>query len=238
MNNQDLLLAKLSAIAYADDALKQYHGLNYRAAALHQRWATDEAYILSNGVQLCVVARGSEDWEDWALRNAIAIPAFVPALGIRAHWGFWEAAQSVLPAIEAAIVCTRPEQIIFTGHSKGGAMALLWAIALQHYKPQVVSFGCPRVLTNGAIKVHHRRIAHIRDPVTRVGPRVGPRVAGWQHQGSPIVIGDSGEVLSPQALETEMATPFDIRSLPDRIASHFKYGPDIQALWSGSFDEI
>jgi hypothetical protein len=106
-------------------------------------------------------------------------------------------------------------------------MALLWAIALQHYKPQVCTFGCPRVLTNGAIRVHHRRIAHIRDPVTRVGPRV----AGWQHQGLPIVIGDSGDILSPKALEAEMMVPFDIRSLPDRIASHFKYGPDIEALW-------
>jgi hypothetical protein len=228
MNNQDLHLAKLCAIAYADDALKQYHGLNYRAAALHQKWATDEAYILSNGVQLCVVARGSEDWEDWALRNAIAIPAFIPALGIKAHWGLWEAAQSVLPAIEAAIVCTRPEQIIFTGHSKGGAMALLWAIALQQYKPQVCTFGCPRVVTNGAVRVHHRRVIHIRDPVGRLGPRV----AGWQHQGFPIVIGDHGAILSPQAMEAEMAEPFDIRTMPDRIASHFAYGPDIRALRS------
>jgi hypothetical protein len=226
MNKQDLDLAKLCAIAYKDDALKQYHGLNYRAAALHQKWATDEAYILSNGVQLCVVARGSDDWADWAGRNFFAIPNTIADLGIRAHWGLWEAAQSVLPAIEAAIVCTRPEQIIFSGHSKGGAMALLWAIALQHYKPQVCTFGCPRVLTKGAVRVHHRRIAHIRDPVTRVGPRV----AGWQHQGLPIVIGDSGDILSPKALEAEMATPFDIRSLPDRIASHFKYGPDIEAL--------
>ena len=106
-------------------------------------------------------------------------------------------------------------------------MALLWAIALQQYKPKVITFGMPRTLTDSPPKIWHRRIMHVRDPV----PRVGPRATGWKHQGLPIVIGDNGEVLGTEALEAEMATPFDLRSLPDRIGCHFKYGPDMQKLW-------
>lgn len=227
MTNEDLLLAKLCAIAYSDDALSQYRRLRYHAAALHQKWATDEAYILSDGVQMYVVARGSTNWQDWALCNFRAIPAAIPDLDIKAHWGLWEAAQSVLPAIEAAIVISQPEQIFFIGHSKGGAMALLWAIALQQYKPKVVSFGMPRVLTNSGVKVWHRRVIHIHDPVGRVPPRT----LGWRHQGLPIVIGDDGEMLGTKTLEAEMMKPFELRSLPDRVASHFSYGPDIRALW-------
>ena len=107
-------------------------------------------------------------------------------------------------------------------------MALLWAIALQKYKPQVVTFGMPRVLTDSSIKVVHRRIIHVRDPVGRLPPRA----AGWKHQGLPIVIGDNGEALGPKALEAEMMRPFDLRELPDRVGCHFKYGPDLEALWS------
>jgi hypothetical protein len=227
VTNKDLLLAKLCAIAYADDALSQYQRLGCRAAALHQPWSSDEAYILSKGLQVCVVARGSNNWEDWARRNFFALPRAVPDLEFKAHWGMWEAAVSVLRSIEAAIVISQPEQIFFTGHSKGGAMALLWAIALRQYKPQVVTFGMPRVLTDGGARVWHRRVIHVRDPVGRLPPRS----AGWRHQGLPIVIGDDGAVLSTKALEAEMLKPFDLRSLPDRVGCHFAYGSDIKALW-------
>lgn len=229
MNNTDALLAKLSAIAYAPDALTQYHRLKYRAAALHHPGATDEVYILSNGTDLCIVARGSNDWQDWARRNILALPNYVPTLGIRAHWGLWDAARSVLAAAEAAIVMSRPDTITITGHSKGGAMAVLLGLALAKYKPAVVSFGCPRVLASENLPyLNHRRIVHYLDPV----PRVPPRVAGWVHEGLPVVISENDAVIVGDSAWAAVVTErFDIRSLPDRVASHFEYGPEIRALW-------
>jgi hypothetical protein len=228
MTNEDLLFAKLCAIAYAPDAIKQYNRLNYHAAALHQKWSPDEAYVLTNGTQMCVVACGSTNWADWALRNFRAIPAKIPDLDIKAHWGLWEAAASVLPAIVACITVYRPEQLYFVGHSKGGAMALLWACALQQYNPKVISFGMPRVLATATPpQITHRRIVHHLDPV----PRVPPRAMGWHHQGLPIVVGSDAPMVGDSAWSAVTDGPFNIRLLSDRVGCHFKYGKDLEALW-------
>lgn len=227
MNAKDLLFAKLCAIAYSKDAIAQYQALNYRAAALHHLESSDEVFILSNGACICIVARGSDGPWDWVRRNMAALPNHVPSLGLSSHWGFWQAARSVLPAARAAIEISNPDSVTITGHSKGGAMAVLLGLALQRYKPAIVTFGCPRVLTSESPQLNHRRIVHALDPVARVSPRV----SGWAHQGLPVVIRPSGLIEEGEgAWAKVLEEPFDIGSLGDRAASHFEYGPDIKAL--------
>lgn len=229
LDSKDLLFAQLSAIAYSKDAIAQYRALNYRAAPLHHLGASDEVFILSNGADICIVARGSDDVWDWTRRNMLALPQSIPTLrGIRAHWGFWDAARSVLAAATAAIEISKPDSVTIAGHSKGGAMAVLLGLALQQYKPAIVTFGCPRVLTSENLPcLNHRRIVHALDPVARVSPRIG----GWVHEGLPVVIRPSGMIESGDAAWAKvLEEPFDIGSLGDRAASHFEYGPDIKGL--------
>lgn len=33
-------------------------------------------------------------------------------------------------------------------------------------------------------------------------------------------------------LDHDRLWSFDLRELPDRVACHFKYGPDLESLWS------
>lgn len=104
--------------------------------------------------------------------------------GCWAHSGFWKAWQSVadvLPGeLEDAVQKYPDYEIVFTGHSFGGAMATLGATAMRNagYTIDLYTLGCPRV-GNEALAEYIAdqgtlyRITHTNDIVPKVPPPIG-----------------------------------------------------------------
>jgi pimeloyl-ACP methyl ester carboxylesterase len=113
-----------------------------------------------------------------ALRDIWVRPARTP-WGAWAHRGF----VSGFAGLEK-LLGIPPKGAIFTGHSFGAAVALLFAEA---YNAPVVTFGCPRVyLRWGKAPVHdHTRFICDDDPVPMI-----PRIF-YRHLCEPIILDDA-----------------------------------------------
>ena len=137
-----------------------------------------QAWVGENAGSIVIAFRGSESpttidgFKDWLLTNArnfLVLPEgrigtdFAAAgVGARFHRGFMEALDEIwnplLVAIEEAL--QRKERPIWvTGHSLGGAIALLAAWRL-HQKfisiHRIVTFGAPMIGNNAAAEAFHR----------------------------------------------------------------------------------
>jgi hypothetical protein len=127
----------------------------------------DAGYVWLSGNELLVAFRGTLPYssgdqqnsqemlsiEDW-INDANARPAADPDLG-SVHGGFEAAFQAVWPGLmqqikawQAAGKLGAAPVVYVTGHSKGGALAMLAAVKLKAAKlpvTEVVTFGAPRV---------------------------------------------------------------------------------------------
>ena len=128
----------------------------------------DAGYVWHSGDELIVAFRGtlppdsadgqdtSKDMtliQDW-LNDANAKPAADPDLG-QVHGGFEQALQAVWPGMFQQITAWQKAgklganpKVYVTGHSKGGALAMLAAVKLKAAKlpvTEVTTFGAPRV---------------------------------------------------------------------------------------------
>ena len=120
-------------------------------------------------------------------------------LGIRVHRGFDETLQECLPWIMEHIDSKRP--ICVTGHSLGGAVAVLLVGVLEHRgitDVSAVTFGQPKVTdAHGGAALNHLsilRAVYDDDPVPRLPPvAVGggdPEV--YQHFGAEVILEADG----------------------------------------------
>lgn len=121
MNNAELLyFAELSHAVYTQ-------GLEYGNDRI--------LYKIKNNT-LCIAFAGTDDFNDW-LENLYLIPK-----GIW-HRGFYRSFDALILSVENIISTykDRFNKIIFTGHSKGGATAHIFA---QKYKATAISFNAPK----------------------------------------------------------------------------------------------
>ena len=127
----------------------------------------DAGYVWHSGDELILAFRGTLPYsadeqdtskqmtfiQDW-LNDANAKPAADPELG-QVHGGFEQAFQAVWPGLMQQITAWQKvgklsanPKVYVTGHSKGGALAMLAAVKLKAAKltvTQVTTFGAPRV---------------------------------------------------------------------------------------------
>lgn len=147
---------------------EQGEGYGVQSAATDtQDGGRDAGYVWHSGDELIVAFRGTLPYggadqdsskemtliQDW-LNDANARPAVDPDLG-SVHGGFEQAFQAVWPGMaqqisawqKAGKLSANPK-VYVTGHSKGGALAMLAAVKLKAAKlpvTQVETFGAPRV---------------------------------------------------------------------------------------------
>jgi triacylglycerol lipase len=144
-----------------------------------------------------IAIAGTQDWED-AFKDALA--AHEPFLnGTGVHCGFKEEFDVIWPTIKQAVL---PGTTVYvTGHSLGGAIAQLVAVALKikvFINPLVTTFGCPFTGDPQWAALYDRlipgntRVVHGWDIVPR-WPR-GPR---WAQTDGLLHISSAGRVIGP-----------------------------------------
>lgn len=190
-----LLLAEACSLAYYDEAaaakgFRETLGLDARLIAV----GNTQAYVALGDDLVLVAFRGSEcptsldGLKDWLLTNAnnylilpegrIGTDFAAAGVGARFHRGFMQALDDIwaplYEAVDAAIqAAERPLWI--TGHSLGGALALLAAWRFQRNflaVDQVVTFGAPMIGNDAAAKAFEKefgdrvsRYVNLEDPV-------------------------------------------------------------------------
>lgn len=200
-----------------------------------------QALTLKNKNDLYVVFQGSESTVDW-INNAIF--ELVPNTSGQGHYhrGFMHACTLSFKDIGAQIlneVSKNPNiNIIITGHSLGGAMAMLYCQLLKEANPQLsvtslVTFGQPRcgnldfIKSFDTLKIPYFRFVNDGDYVTDVPPPYN--TSNWSHTGSGFILksssiipyGDDYEkliftrliILAVTAIRTKLSQTFNAKEL-------------------------
>ncbi len=162
----------LAEAAYHDN----YHFEGYKATLVSIKGS--QAWLLHNDIEQIIAFRGTElhDIRD-ILADLMMLP--VPSssgsgytqhgyeLSVSHLWRY------IKPWLNPA------KQLYLTGHSLGGAMALVLAGRVPHLAPTVYTFGCPRMTTYGNAVVaalNHKRFVNASDIVPRL-----PWFPYWHH---------------------------------------------------------
>lgn len=189
------LLAKACELAYLDEpegaaSFQGELGMQARLISVDNT----QAYVAADDQSLVVAFRGSQSptsldgFKDWLLTNAnnllilpegrIGTDFAAAGVGARFHRGFLEALAEIWEPLRAAVRAELDRQdrpLWVTGHSLGGAIALLAAWRLQRdfiAIHEVVTFGAPMIGNAAAAEAFQRefpdkifRYIDIEDPV-------------------------------------------------------------------------
>lgn len=172
------------------------------AAAAYKQPATFEtalAHVLD--IELpdsrIIAFRGSANTQDW-LTDFRCLPTDAGD-GIKIHRGFYDAIKSIADQLVARLRCCQAP-IFITGHSLGGALAILAAKILETALSagqvhSVFTFGGPRVGNTAFANVYDShlgvitwRFVHEEDIV----PRVPFWVTGYRHVGQEVFLPSTG----------------------------------------------
>jgi pimeloyl-ACP methyl ester carboxylesterase len=176
------------------------------------------AYITPGTIYVCI--RGSDGWHDW--RSNLRIIGRDNWHGMAAHRGFSKAARGMEEVVLDLIDLYAHKRIVFCGHSRGGAIALLLAVAAEQKFParviQCVTLGQPRVSTEKSIRARfsgeYIRVQNGSDLVCR-WPKVG-----FSHAGTCLYLTNRGQkqwVIDPSWL----TRAFDrVMTLTQRASDH------------------
>jgi V8-like Glu-specific endopeptidase/surfactin synthase thioesterase subunit len=149
--------------------------------------------FLANTASLVLVTfRGTESTADW-LSNLKVQPRTVPGLG-KVHAGFWGQFTALQPQLEALLQPRRSLPLLVSGHSLGGAIAVLAAAtwAADRQVRALYTYGQPAVALDStaigtALAGRHHRLVNDADIVPRVPP-------GYRHSGHLLQFDDKGRV--------------------------------------------
>lgn len=177
-------LFRLCQLAYQgrDEANKASIRMGFGDAVLHSVGSAQ--FLVCRGSRCSVVAfAGTNEWNDWYINAAVGKREFLD-LGM-AHAGF--VAEVTTVARQIAVSNSLP--VLITGHSKGGAEAVLEAALRRYHRNRVdacYTFGSPRVFSPLAAFRYDRttdyptfRVTVNNDPV----PRMPTRRMDYKHVG-------------------------------------------------------
>lgn len=156
---------------------------------------TAQAALIQHKDYLCISCRGTNELADW-LDNIKAFPS--EQLFGKFHRGFWQSVEDIWQTIEQRIQTIQQQRlaaqlsklpVFITGHSLGGAMAVIIAAKFVHADQpftSVYTFGQPRAMTRETARLFNAecgnrvyRFHNNNDLVTRVPARA----MGYSHVG-------------------------------------------------------
>lgn len=187
---------------------------SYGDGALNLPWATHEQRIkVGDGHALCVrvgsdivvAFRGTDSLHDWLLNGRMDK---VDYNGGRCHAGFKIAADAIRGSVDWYIRNHGPRAVYLTGHSLGGAMAVLLSILVQ--PKHVVTFGCPRVGDAMFVDSLRSEIVQYVTPADKVA-WLPPASFGYRHatrkQQMCFPDGTASEVILDDMAEPDVVRP-------------------------------
>ncbi len=149
------------------------------------------AYIAED--EIFIVIRGTDDLADW--KSNFQIIGRSDWCGLSVHRGFAQAAAGMLANTKRILDKYPARRVTFSGHSRGGAIALLLALdANRTYcttRFRCITFGQPRVSSGRQIALSRRDMEYIRvqngsDAVCRY-PKIG-----YSHDGTCVYLTNDG----------------------------------------------
>ena len=174
----------------------------YRNDNTFDNYFDEGSPIYNNGWTRCVVGyveeidkiviafRGSSRLEEW-ISNCDSSPSFELV-----HSGFKSTCNTIWNthkgSIRRLVTQYRGKKIIFTGHSRGGALAVLMAVHAENADmpvDKIYTFGSPRVMSEFASvqrNIKHYRVENKQDPVS-----VLPWCYRYKHTGKLVLLSDS-----------------------------------------------
>lgn len=192
-------LTRITAQSYAQNIYEA------RLVCSPIRRGSTEAFICINPKALVVVFRGTDEAEDAKLDLMFRRTKMAPAPGTF-HRGFVRALDEVFWQIYSKVQFHHDKPLYVTGHSLGGALAVMFAAKLQamggpHNLKGVVTYGAPRVANMTAARwidseLHDKIIQfeNAGDGITHV-PMF---VLGYSHVGQRVVFGS----VKPSSVKT------------------------------------
>ena len=217
-----LLMAKLAMRAYeafdVDEGSWLKFNESFRALGLTEYNRLVDAHVGTAGFVIAgddiiiVVFRGTQDRLDW-MTNMRAAWIKLEG-GTRVHTGFFQAYWPIkepLFSTVQALLKRKQRPVYVTGHSLGGALALMATAELANHAEAYIrdsiaacyTFGCPRVGDSSfdqMVKVPLYRVTNGVDIV----PAVPPAILGYRHVGDSRYFGGPGQPpsrLSPNVFQ-------------------------------------
>ncbi|CAO3617121.1 unnamed protein product [Mucor fragilis] len=155
-------------------------------------------FVLRSDAQktIYVVFRGTNSYQSTITDLVSTLTNYTPVSGAKVHTGFYASYKAVIsdffPAVQSQLTAHPNYKAIVTGHSLGGAQALLAGLELFQREPRlsksnlaIYTVGCPRV-GNPAFAYYvdstgitFSRSVNNRDAV----PHVPPQASGYLHPG-------------------------------------------------------
>jgi hypothetical protein len=205
-----LLMAKLAYRAYekfdVDDTSWLTFSETFRklgltdCTGLIDRDAGTAGFVVASDEIIVIVFRGTEDQLDWRTNVRAAWVALQG--GTRVHTGFFQAYWPIRDTLFAKVerlLKTKPRPVYVTGHSLGGALALMATAELANHQDASIrdsiaacyTFGCPRAgdaSFDQYVKVPLYRVTNGVDVV----PAIPPFILGYRHVGDTRYFGTAG----------------------------------------------
>lgn len=195
-------LAELSRVIYRESVGENAQVMPDRPTVLQNAGHEEVAFARGNSSEAAIIRvgefhvlafRGTEELSDW-LRNIDVRPDKWDGPG-RAHKGFVGGLNEVWPQLHPKLrEITTP--IFYTGHSLGGALAILAAVRIEADRRPVAvyTYGGPRCGDDEFARQHPlrdriHRVVNNRDIVPRVPP-------GYEHTGGLHYITSEGTMLT------------------------------------------
>jgi hypothetical protein len=190
-----LSLALASELAYspAAEVERQARAWGFQDCSFVEAGAA-QGFLASTASLVLVAFRGTESTADW-LSNLKVQPRTVPGLG-KVHAGFWGQFTALQPQLEKLLQPRRNLPLLVSGHSLGGAIAVLAAAtwATDRQVRALYTYGQPAVALEGAATAIgtalagcYHRLVNDADIVPRVPP-------GYRHSGHLLHFDDKGRV--------------------------------------------
>ncbi len=157
-------------------------------------------FVIAGDDLIVVVFRGTEDMLDW--RTNMMVDWTVLKGGVKVHTGFHDAYMPIRDRMFETVeglLKRRPRPVYITGHSLGGALALMATAELANHDEAAVrdsiaacyTFGCPKAGDKSfdqCVKVPLYRVTNGVDLV----PAIPPILTGYKHVGDTRYFGAMG----------------------------------------------
>lgn len=223
--------AKMCQASYSSDST--IHKLYPKSLIFNSKKTAVKVFLTTNNQtkSQMIAIRGSTNYSNWVANVKFFKEKDQWARGVDVHIGFHNAAREVYSLIRKHL--KKDYKTIITGHSLGGATALIVGLYLEHFnfkEVEVISFGQPRITNSqGAKKLnnfHLERIVNKDDLVSKLPPKLFNyrhfgslfTLSGYKYATEPFV--ESSRADSQRTINTWQQLEMGQLDIAKDIASH------------------